>query len=537
MYNPSLGRFNTIDPYRQDYSPYQAMGNNPISNIDPDGGRYRATAATERKRLALKRLYKEMWFDGRMDYIKNTFSYNSYSLTLDLMWREYSYDGYSPYTDPCWTMLQDYETRLYWQSRPDWKGGRSERKTGGAEIAWMQASLDNMAVEQWSASIVANHQNKEAALKGGKVVYDEKGNAIGYNTTEEVTDYDTPIRDKGQWGNGPLIEFGPIKGYAKKDVIKFNPFEDSRNVGRIDVGRFQNQAGFSGAEDLIGPLLIALGQPIKSLKPVGALGSRPGSSIASKTLSKAFPQTFTKTLGQRVGTKVATRVGTNVIGRFAGRLVPGVGWGLLLYDVGSYMHAGTQKVVNEQYGGDFDAYRQDIVPYGIKCFVAGTKITMSDGSLKKIEDVETGDIVKTYNLKLKKIEENLVLEIESPNHSDLVEIGFEGNIENTNTFDHPYYVKGKGWSSYKPDETLIKYGLKAFQLEVGDICYLYKKDSLIEIKVISLKENVRLEKTYNLSSVANNNNFFANGILVHNKFSPSETNIQKIIKEKEQIDE
>ena len=38
MYNPSLGRFNTIDPYSQFNSPYLAMANNPISFVDPDGG-------------------------------------------------------------------------------------------------------------------------------------------------------------------------------------------------------------------------------------------------------------------------------------------------------------------------------------------------------------------------------------------------------------------------------------------------------------------------------------------------------------------
>ncbi len=39
MYNPSIGRWSTIDPYAQHYSPYLAMSNNPISYIDPDGGR------------------------------------------------------------------------------------------------------------------------------------------------------------------------------------------------------------------------------------------------------------------------------------------------------------------------------------------------------------------------------------------------------------------------------------------------------------------------------------------------------------------
>lgn len=86
----------------------------------------------------------------------------------------------------------------------------------------------------------------------------------------------------------------------------------------------------------IGPTLIGLGQPLNFLKPVGALGSKPGSSIASYTLSKAIPQTFTKVVGKKIGTKIATRVGTNVIGRFLGRLVPYAGWALTAKDAWDY---------------------------------------------------------------------------------------------------------------------------------------------------------------------------------------------------------
>jgi hypothetical protein len=39
MYDGRVGRWMTTDPYSQYHSPYLAMGNNPIGNIDPDGGR------------------------------------------------------------------------------------------------------------------------------------------------------------------------------------------------------------------------------------------------------------------------------------------------------------------------------------------------------------------------------------------------------------------------------------------------------------------------------------------------------------------
>ena len=38
MYDGRVGRWMTTDPYSQYHSPYLAMGNNPISLIDPDGG-------------------------------------------------------------------------------------------------------------------------------------------------------------------------------------------------------------------------------------------------------------------------------------------------------------------------------------------------------------------------------------------------------------------------------------------------------------------------------------------------------------------
>jgi len=38
-FDPVIGRWMTIDPYGQYFSPYLGMGNNPINGVDPDGGR------------------------------------------------------------------------------------------------------------------------------------------------------------------------------------------------------------------------------------------------------------------------------------------------------------------------------------------------------------------------------------------------------------------------------------------------------------------------------------------------------------------
>jgi hypothetical protein len=38
MYDPVIGRWIVPDPMRQYFSPYLAMGNNPVFGVDPDGG-------------------------------------------------------------------------------------------------------------------------------------------------------------------------------------------------------------------------------------------------------------------------------------------------------------------------------------------------------------------------------------------------------------------------------------------------------------------------------------------------------------------
>ncbi|PKV53022.1 intein [Aquimarina sp. MAR_2010_214] len=40
---------------------------------------------------------------------------------------------------------------------------------------------------------------------------------------------------------------------------------------------------------------------------------------------------------------------------------------------------------------------------------------------------------------------------------------------------------------------------------------------MIEVKIIKIKQIYKKQKIYNISRVKDNHNFFANGILVHNR--------------------
>ena len=149
------------------------------------------------------------------------------------------------------------------------------------------------------------------------------------------------------------------------------------------------------------------------------------------------------------------------------------------------------------------------------CFIAGTQITMSDGSMKNIEDIEVGDIVKSWNEEISQIENGTVIKLMSPIHDDIVKLTF-GDVVNGNTFDHPYYVKGKGWCSYKPEWTMERYDIGQIgQLEVGDVCYYNNDSELEEIKLSHIKEELGEVQTYIFK--VENNTFFANNILTHNK--------------------
>ena len=81
-----------------------------------------------------------------------------------------------------------------------------------------------------------------------------------------------------------------------------------------------------GGEDLRGPALLLLGKRWNALKPVAALGSKKGSSIASYTLSKVLPQRMSFRL-----------FNTTVLGRMLGRAVPYAGWGLTIYDANQFL--------------------------------------------------------------------------------------------------------------------------------------------------------------------------------------------------------
>ena len=156
---------------------------------------------------------------------------------------------------------------------------------------------------------------------------------------------------------------------------------------------------------------------------------------------------------------------------------------------------------------------------GLLCFVEGTLITMSDGSYKKIEEIEVGDLVLTGVVAIEnispdeaKLKSSKVTEVVSVPHDNIVEYEFSNGVKNRNTDDHAYHVVGKGWSSYKPELTEERYGLKSSQIEVGDK-FLTDDD-----KEITLNKITEIDIEYNTYTIATDTKtYYANTVLVHSE--------------------
>ena len=182
--------------------------------------------------------------------------------------------------------------------------------------------------------------------------------------------------------------------------------------------------------------------------------------------------------------------------------------------IGAQIDVGVRLGIEVNYVGEPGESINDGVPV---CFIAGTKISMSDGSLKNIENIKKGQLVKSYNLQNKKIENKEVLITEISSSNIFIEITFNDGTKNINTLTHPYYIKHKGWASFDEKTAKQKYGVTVAKLKEGDTVFKLKTEKVTELKINKIEVIKENKRTYNLSNVKDNHNFFANGILVHNR--------------------
>jgi len=151
------------------------------------------------------------------------------------------------------------------------------------------------------------------------------------------------------------------------------------------------------------------------------------------------------------------------------------------------------------------------------CFVDGTEVTLSSGDVKNIEDVKQGDEVLTLNEATGEQEGKLVYGIMTPKHNDIVKYTLEDGTEVSSTYDHPYFVDGLELKSLNPVKTnsLYNIGVEVGEIKIGDILIKAdgSKSAIVTIDAGLLDADIQTT----IIRVEDNHNFYANGILVHNK--------------------
>ena len=149
-------------------------------------------------------------------------------------------------------------------------------------------------------------------------------------------------------------------------------------------------------------------------------------------------------------------------------------------------------------------FAEDLLVHNLKyvtCFTAGTEITLLNGDVKNIEDIIVGDEILSYNEKLDKNEIGVVGEIKSHEVNSVIRLTLDNENIIITTEEHPFFVDGKGW-------------VKAVNLQPLDVC---KKVDGSESLISTVETLEETHIVYNLLNVSDNRNFYANGILVHNK--------------------
>jgi hypothetical protein len=151
--------------------------------------------------------------------------------------------------------------------------------------------------------------------------------------------------------------------------------------------------------------------------------------------------------------------------------------------------------------------------YGGSCFIAGTKVTMSDGTLKNIENIVVGDKVKGHK------EDNTVIKLDPTLLADRKLYSFNDNEHYFFTSEHPFMTE-EGWKSIKPEKTKERDGIELYnqlkgELKIGD--RLITEDGSIEIKDIKSKEINNPDMPLYNFNVSNDSSYVADKYIVHNK--------------------
>ncbi|KAE8608570.1 hypothetical protein XENTR_v10011535 [Xenopus tropicalis] len=119
-------------------------------------------------------------------------------------------------------------------------------------------------------------------------------------------------------------------------------------------------------------------------------------------------------------------------------------------------------------------------------FMKGAIIQLATGELKKVEDLQTQDFVRSAEVSGGlKIDSSTVVDIQESQWPGFVTLHFiVGEQQSKVCLDvppeHPFFVYGQGWSSCSPRQTAQLFALPCHRLQVGDVCISISLQSAVK---------------------------------------------------------
>lgn len=110
-------------------------------------------------------------------------------------------------------------------------------------------------------------------------------------------------------------------------------------------------------------------------------------------------------------------------------------------------------------------------------FYRGSLVRLASGQLKQIEELNSDDFLESAKLaRSSYIDSSVVkdfLEVGPSNSAVLIKFFLESSRQVVFIelpIERPFFVYHRGWSSWNPQKTYDKFGLKCRKLKIGDTC-------------------------------------------------------------------
>uniref|UniRef100_A0A1I7UXM8 AXH domain-containing protein n=1 Tax=Caenorhabditis tropicalis TaxID=1561998 RepID=A0A1I7UXM8_9PELO len=133
-------------------------------------------------------------------------------------------------------------------------------------------------------------------------------------------------------------------------------------------------------------------------------------------------------------------------------------------------------------------------------FMRGTQLHVTNGDIKKVEDLSSDDFLKCAAESDDVLVNASIVRTIKINSAGSVTIVFETGTERQQVslkcqIEHPFFVLGKGWSSCNPRKSGENYGLDCENLQVDDVCIVLTRkesDENLCVDIVSAERDLEL---------------------------------------------